>query len=54
MGKILSLSGEYFVSIDHVPITYRVKRDSEIKNDASLVAYYKFVGGSTLDSGQNL
>ncbi len=51
----IPLFGSNFVGyIDHVSINYRVKTDSEILDDASLVAYYSFDCGSTLDSGPNL
>jgi hypothetical protein len=54
IGSILPFADYFIGYIDQVSITYRVKTANEILDDASLVAYYSFDCGSTLDSGPNL
>lgn len=54
IGSIPILSRYFIGYIDHVSVMYRTKTDDEILDDASLVAYYSFDCGSTLDSGPNL
>jgi hypothetical protein len=44
----------FYGYIDQVSITCRAKAANEILDDATLVAYYSFDCGSTLDSGPNL
>jgi hypothetical protein len=51
----VSVFNRYFFGyIDHVSVTYRAETAKEILDDASLVVYYLFDYGSTLDSGPNL
>ena len=54
IGNTMSFDNFFVGNIDQVSITYRVKTADEILDDASLVAYYSFDCGSTLDSGPNL
>lgn len=54
IGNVINFGNFFVGNIDQVSITYRVKTADEILDDASLVAYYSFDCGSTLDSGPNL
>ena len=54
IGGTPTFSANFVGYIDHVSVTYRTKAANEILDDASLVAYYSFDCGSTLDSGPNL
>ena len=55
IGYVNGYNSDHFVGyINHVSITHRAKSAAEILNDATLLAYYSFDCGSTLDSGLNL